>query len=199
MQLKSFHVRLFRNIVDSGQIRVGKNTCLVGKNEAGKSSLIEALDRLNPAKKATFNVLEDYPRWLLKKHQMEDKVKDATPITATYELEADEIAKLATLFYGKCVKSWTVTASRKYEGGLLVETTFEFERFYKAFSAKHLGTIKDKLGKVEKSGDLIAALDKLAVEVTETKEPTPDAQEARRAKVELDKVLNGKKTVASAL
>ena len=50
MILKTFHVTKFRNIVDSTLIYVDENvTCLVGKNEAGKSALIEALSLINPA------------------------------------------------------------------------------------------------------------------------------------------------------
>ena len=43
MRLKSFHIRVFRNVIDSGLIEVADNTCLVGKNEAGKSAIIGAL------------------------------------------------------------------------------------------------------------------------------------------------------------
>jgi predicted ATPase len=200
MQLKTFHVRLFRNIVDSGEIKVMKNTCLVGKNEAGKSSLIEALDRLNPAKKAKFDVLEDYPRWLLKKHQMDgDKTKDAVPITATYEADDDEIEELEERF-GKCVKGWIVTATRKYAGEMRVEVNFDFDKFLKHFSGKHLSGIKDKLGPIEDTEALVAALTKLSGEVVEgTKEPTPDAQAAKNAKTALDKVLDEDETVEDAL
>jgi recombinational DNA repair ATPase RecF len=66
MRLKSFYVRVFRNIIDSGVIKVADSTCIVGKNEAGKSSTIEALNRLNPAKPRPLNLLDDYPRWLKK-------------------------------------------------------------------------------------------------------------------------------------
>lgn len=198
MLLKSFHVRMFRNIVDSIEIKVSKNTCLVGKNEAGKSSLIEALDRLNPAKKAEFDVLEDYPRWLLKKHQMEGKIDDAVPIRASYELEDEEIEQLEARF-GKCVKTWTLTASRKYAGEMIVETTFDFEKFLKGFSSKHLAGIKDKLGENKDTQSLLAALTKLAAEVSEAKEPTPDAQAAKNAKAALDKILDGHETVGDAL
>ena len=37
MRLTAFRVRVFRNIIDSGDIKVDEVTCLVGKNEAGKS------------------------------------------------------------------------------------------------------------------------------------------------------------------
>ena len=48
--MKSFQVKKFRNVVDSGEVSVDeKVTCLVGKNEAGKSALLEVLYLFNPA------------------------------------------------------------------------------------------------------------------------------------------------------
>ena len=70
MRLESFQVKVFRNVVDSGSIKVVDSTCIVGKNEAGKSSVIEALHRLNPAKPISFDLLDDYPRWLKKEHEI---------------------------------------------------------------------------------------------------------------------------------
>ncbi len=66
MELKSFQVHNFRNIVDSGEVEVDENvTCLVGKNEAGKSALPEALYLLNPAyEDDIFDANDQYPRWL---------------------------------------------------------------------------------------------------------------------------------------
>ena len=49
MRLRSFQVKKFRNVVDSGEIAVAEQvTCLVGKNEAGKSALLEALYLFKP-------------------------------------------------------------------------------------------------------------------------------------------------------
>ena len=64
MRLQSFEVQRFRNILDSGPIPVDDHvTCLVGKNESGKTAVLHALYRLNPAAPATFDVQADYPRW----------------------------------------------------------------------------------------------------------------------------------------
>ena len=45
-----FTRRMFRNILDSGQVELDDVTCLVGKNEAGKSAIMQALHALNPAR-----------------------------------------------------------------------------------------------------------------------------------------------------
>ena len=64
MKLKSFQVTKFRNIVDSGLIDLDEQvTCFVGKNEAGKSCMIEALYLFNPAYGEKFDLEDQYPRW----------------------------------------------------------------------------------------------------------------------------------------
>lgn len=105
MHLKSFHVRVFRNVIDSGPIKIDGNTCLVGKNEAGKSALISALHRLNPAKPIPLALLDEYPRWLKKEHEISGEIKEATPIVATYELEDDEASEIEKKF-GKGARGW---------------------------------------------------------------------------------------------
>lgn len=64
MKLKSFRVTNFLSVLDSGEINVEDIACLVGKNEAGKTSLLKALYKLNPIRTedADFNVTDDYPR-----------------------------------------------------------------------------------------------------------------------------------------
>ena len=64
MRLKKARVRKYRSIRDTGffDIEPGK-TILVGPNEAGKSALLEALQRLNPpCAMRNFDALRDYPR-----------------------------------------------------------------------------------------------------------------------------------------
>ncbi len=49
MKLTSFQVLKFRNIVDSTRVAVQPDvTCLVGKNESGKTAGLNALYRLKP-------------------------------------------------------------------------------------------------------------------------------------------------------
>ena len=62
VQLRQFRVTNFRNVIDSGPISVDDSvTCLVGKNESGKTALLEALRRVNPVYTATFDAAEHYP------------------------------------------------------------------------------------------------------------------------------------------
>ncbi|OLE17026.1 MAG: hypothetical protein DMG54_18150 [Acidobacteria bacterium] len=48
MRLSKVHVTNFRSVEDSGEFDVGQVLALVGKNEAGKTAILQALAGLNP-------------------------------------------------------------------------------------------------------------------------------------------------------
>jgi hypothetical protein len=48
MKLKRVRVQNFRSVIDSGVFSVDQVTCLVGKNESGKSAILDALYKMNP-------------------------------------------------------------------------------------------------------------------------------------------------------
>jgi energy-coupling factor transporter ATP-binding protein EcfA2 len=60
--LKRFQVKNFRNIENSGWIPVERVTCFVGRNESGKTALLNAIYKLNPASPEPFNPLREFPR-----------------------------------------------------------------------------------------------------------------------------------------
>ncbi len=64
MKLTKVHITNFRSIQDSTEFNIDDATCLVGKNEAGKTALLKALYRLNPINEGDgdFDPTEDYPR-----------------------------------------------------------------------------------------------------------------------------------------
>lgn len=63
MNLKEFRVRNYRSVNDSGWIEVGKRTALVGRNESGKTSLLTALESLNPPEGTRdLSFVFDFPR-----------------------------------------------------------------------------------------------------------------------------------------
>jgi predicted ATP-dependent endonuclease of OLD family len=92
---------MFRNIVDSTKVKIDeKVTCLVGKNESGKSAFLHALWRLNPARiEQPFSIPDDYPAWLEKRHRIEGKDQNATkPIEVELEIEPADAAAVEAKF-----------------------------------------------------------------------------------------------------
>ena len=118
MKLKWFHVREFQSVRDSGRVNVDDITCLVGKNEAGKSALLKALYRLNPvvAAEGKFDVTTDYPRMDVEdyRHAVESgKRSEATPIVACYELD-EETAEIEKVFGPGCISTPELTLTKSY-------------------------------------------------------------------------------------
>lgn len=116
MKMTSFQVTTFRNIVDSNPITVDQFvTCLVGKNEAGKSALLEALYLLNPGYDEKFNPEEQYPRWLIVQHRKAGDLMKRVPIKVTFQLDDEDVAAVESVL-GKGVLTNTIlTVERNYE------------------------------------------------------------------------------------
>ena len=200
MRLSSFHVRVFRNIIDSGPIEVTDNTCLVGKNEAGKSALIGALHRLNPAKPIALDLLEEYPRWLKKQHEISGEIQNAVPITATFEVEPDELQSLERSYGKGVLKSPQIVAKRKYSGDMELDIPTNLAGFVQTFVAQHVSDVlKSHLKAPPTSSELIKQLDAISKEVSGNNEPTPEAQAAKQARAELARILKGPGTLTDAL
>lgn len=63
MQLKELRVQNFRSIEDSGWVAINDLSCLIGKNESGKTSFMKAVEKLNPRYgPADYTPYKQYPR-----------------------------------------------------------------------------------------------------------------------------------------
>ncbi|MGQ4583327.1 AAA family ATPase [Lysobacter sp. F60174L2] len=161
MILQSFRVRKFRNVVDSGDIKVDDAvTCLVGKNEAGKSGLLEALYLLNPAYEQTFKLEDQYPRWLLTKDRKAGDIQETQPINAIFELSCEEFAELENTYGGGILTSRTFTLGRQYSDQLTVDVSLNEEAYVDLQKAALPGSIKAPLDKVSTLVDLHDAVSK---------------------------------------
>ena len=109
MKLDKVRIREFQSIQDSTEFEIGDITCLVGKNESGKTSILRALYRLNPIFEADaeFSVTDDYPRRSVVDYKTSiesGKREHAQVIQATFILELDDIEVVKEIFGSKCFK-----------------------------------------------------------------------------------------------
>ncbi len=119
MKLVRVQVQCFRNILDSTEVVIQDDvTCLVGKNESGKTAFLEALRRLNPAQgNPKFEVGQHYPAWLEKKHRRQGKGLDAVKaVTAWFTLEQADKEALSTRLGEGVFQSDEIAVSRTYGG-----------------------------------------------------------------------------------
>lgn len=116
MILKSARLTCFRSIEDSGEFSIDPVTCLVGHNGAGKSAILEALYKLNPAtpRDADYDLL-DYPRNRYSDYRSQHASRPATVVTTTWQLDSDDKDLLRPLIGSPAVECLTIRVSKGYD------------------------------------------------------------------------------------
>jgi predicted ATP-dependent endonuclease of OLD family len=90
MRLRKFRIRAFRCIHDSGEIKVGDLAAFIGRNESGKTTILEALTLLNKDSKASELDLCD---------EMTDELKSEVRLAeGDFELSEKEIKLIQEKF-----------------------------------------------------------------------------------------------------
>jgi hypothetical protein len=92
MKLRSFRVTNYRCVDDSGEVQVDRIKTLVGKNESGKTSILKALHKFNPATPEPYNGLKEFPRKRF--HEYSDK---AVVVQVKFSLDPEEKEALSKI------------------------------------------------------------------------------------------------------
>lgn len=125
MKLINAHVVNYRSVEDSGVFDVEPDvTCLIGKNESGKTAILRALYRLNPVEKsATFNETIDYPS---KRSRDRKDIKGFIPaVKATFELTDAEVELVAEHFGSEALTSRLIRVEKGYRKGGYFQIDFD--------------------------------------------------------------------------
>ena len=120
MKLTKVRVTDFQSVRDSTEFDIGDVTCLVGKNEAGKTALLQAMYRLLPIVDTDvgYSVTDDYPRRDVAdyEHEIEEEKREhAVVAQLTYELDEGDADAIAKVFGTKALTSRNITISKAYE------------------------------------------------------------------------------------
>src|SRR3546814_13473317 len=97
MKLIKAHATNYRNIIDSNPVGISQSTCLVGKNEAGKTAFLKALECLrsiNPNFKQ-YSKTENYPRRYLSEYDSRHSDGDAVVMRPEWEMDSGDVAAIA--------------------------------------------------------------------------------------------------------
>ncbi len=121
MKLKQYRVREFWSVWDSGPIEVNERiTCLVGKNEAGKTALLTALYRTNPiiGSDAVFDETYDYPKREVEEYRFAveggDR-KEVVVVECEFQLHDEDINAVSAVF-GPAVLNGSTFIRKTYYG-----------------------------------------------------------------------------------
>ncbi len=116
MQLKAFRVQKFRNVEDSGEVELlDALTCVVGKNQAGKSALLKALHKFNPHLPEPYDMRREWPRG-----QRTERNEKQVVCTVRFTLSSEELEKLGEIA-GQELSIAEVVVTRNYAGDLEIQ------------------------------------------------------------------------------
>ncbi len=115
MELTRVRVTDYKSIDDSGWVKIGNVTCLVGKNESGKTAFLSALKRLNPVAgvDGSFD-LKDYPRKGYARYKRRHKTQPAVAVRAEFRLSNEEIREIEDDFGPGSMESPHVIVMKDY-------------------------------------------------------------------------------------
>ena len=92
MILKQAQIENYKIVEDSTPFAIDQVTCLVGKNESGKSAILEALYKIKPVEPECLNFTDlDYPRRRISVVEETGELKKENVLTTEWELEATDI------------------------------------------------------------------------------------------------------------
>lgn len=139
MRLLRARVQNFKSIDDSGWVDIDEVTCLVGKNESGKTAFLQALAKLNPVpgQDGSFDVTLEYPRKRLNRYKREHDNEPATAIEAVYAMDEAQIAEIEREFGEGCLIATDslargeVLVGKTYANGLVVDLGIDHARVVK--------------------------------------------------------------------
>ena len=193
MKLTKVRIIEFQSIWDSTEFDIGDVTCLVGKNEAGKTALLKALYRLNPIieEDGSFDVTLDYPRRAVSEYKDDVEAGRREPTTvvqATYALEHEDITAIQEIFGPQCLQDETptLTLHKGYSDEDEDEDEFTFSGLNvdKEAAIKHLveasglsQTLINKLLDLETTEEMVKALDEFQQDEDELQQDEDELQQ----------------------
>jgi len=124
MILREAHLTYYKCIKDSTPISIDKDvTCLVGKNEAGKTAILEALHKLKPVGDADgkFDVTKEYFRPLVLEYQPRHASNPDVAVQTTWEPEEDDFKVLEALVGPTARKLGPVKVAKRFNDTLQVD------------------------------------------------------------------------------
>lgn len=180
MKLTHVQIERFKNVVDKQLIEIEDDvTCFIGKNEAGKTTILKALHRLNPANGTdkNFDLTVEYPRWRLSRDRKKEKLDAVRPVSAWFSVEPQELSDIEGLPSPLPVGTQCYVA-RTYSNSFIVALTCPLKTVIRQAAADASIEADD----VERLAEAKDAAGAIAISKELTKE-LRDAGEASRAKV----------------
>ena len=123
MRLKAFRVTNYKTALDSGRVEIDTNVaCLMGKNEAGKSAIMQTFWKFNNVSGATFDRLPDLPAEFYARL----RTSDPEVVVLEFVLEAVDKKEFLKEFPVLSAAPETVTVHSTYDGKRTIDVKLAY-------------------------------------------------------------------------
>ena len=128
--LKNIKVENYRCIQNTEEFSIAPVTCIVGKNESGKTALLQALYRLNPVIKedGKFDSLLEYPRNKWSEYSRRAETSPDNVLTTKWEVDEATIQVLTNLLGEKSL----ITVRNQEELKMNLNKLISNKEFYRS-------------------------------------------------------------------
>jgi predicted ATPase len=160
MKLEYVKIHKFKCIEEEQEFEVDENlTVLVGMNESGKTSILEAIAKTNyfeESERFKFNRTHDYPR--KEKKTLDKSGEDPIAVTCRYGIEKDTLDKIEAELGPKTFSKKSITVSKRYSNTQTWEGVVADTSAFLDYKLNELGifskTLKDKLNHTNSKQEL---------------------------------------------
>lgn len=142
MKLARVHVTEFQSVRDSGAFEIGDICCLVGKNESGKTAILQALYRLHPFIEAhgRYSVTDDYPRWDVEDYRLSVEAGRRPPARvarAEFVLDNDDRQAVEAVAGPGALRGNAIAIAKGYDNVLRFECQVDEDAVFRHMLSQH--------------------------------------------------------------
>lgn len=128
MEVTEIRVQNYRSIDDSGWVSLDDLTCLIGRNESGKTAFMKALERLNPSYLVEeYTPYQDYPRDEWPAYKQESGDDPAVVASGRFVLEESDLEAIEAAYGRTLIAEPEGVVRRNYENELEWELDLDDE------------------------------------------------------------------------
>lgn len=120
MKITKARVTNYKSILDSGWVAFDDVTCMVGKNESGKTAFLEAIEKIKPVDQshAEFDYVYDYPTSKYTAYKSKHESDPDTVVRVECELSDNDRAKVADVLGPDALDKGPLSLSKDYKNKL---------------------------------------------------------------------------------